>query len=149
MSDKKENLTEGIKLLEELVRRAYQLISPLNYEYDLKWLMKQDEKHALFEKHPKCFLKLIHMGREISFFPICNHAGMIDPQMIQLSLKMVDKLVGNDRVDQDALVMVATKLKALQNKYIKEIPRPMEAASKKATVTKFINNVAKKFRVKK
>jgi len=115
--------------------------------------MKQDEKNALFEKNPKCFLKLKRMGSsglyDIPFFPICNRAGMIDPQMIALSLKMVDRLAGNDRIDQNALIVTATKLKALQKKYSKEIPRPVEAASKKAQVTKFINNVAKKYRVKK
>jgi len=153
MSSKKDNLTEEIQLVEELVRKAYSLISPIPYEYDLKWLMKQDERNALFEKNPKCFLRLRRMGSsglyDIPFFPICNRSGIIDPQMIALSLKMVDKLAGNDRIDQDALIITATKLRALQKKFSKEIPKPVEAATRKAQVTKFINNVAKKFRTKK
>lgn len=152
MTNKKNNLNyleEDLELLEELIRKAYQLISPISYEYDLKWLMKQDNRTGLFEKHPKCFLKLKMMGRDIPFFPICNRGGMISPAFISLSLKMVDRLVGNDRVNQDHLVVVATKLNVLKKKYDKEIPRPTEMASKKANVTRFINSVAKKFRVKK
>ena len=153
MADKKDNLNEQFQLIEELVRRAYSLISPIPYSYDLQWLMKQNEKNALFEKNPKCFLRLRRMGSsglyDIPFFPVCNRSGMIDPQMIALSLKLVDRLAGNDRIDQDALIITATKLKALQKKYSKEIPKPTEMASKKANTTKFINSVAKKFRVKK
>jgi len=33
MSNKKNNLNEDIQLLEELVRKAYQLISPIPYSY--------------------------------------------------------------------------------------------------------------------
>jgi len=149
MSNKKDNLNEEIQLIEELVRKAYQLISPIPYSYSLKWLMKQDERNALFEKNPKCFLLLKYMGRDIPMFPVCNRSGMIDPQMIALSLKMVDRLSANDRVDQDSLVVTATKLKALQKKYSKEIPKPADMAGRKAQVTKFLNNVAKKFRIKK
>jgi len=153
MSNKKNSLNEQLQLLEELVRKVYSLINPIPFSYDLQWLMRQDEKNALFEKNPKCFLRLRRMGSsglyDIPFFPVCNRSGMIDPQMIALSLKMVDKLAGNDRIDQDALIVTATKLKALQSKYSKEIPKPTEMASKKSAVTKFINSVAQKFRVKK
>jgi len=151
MSDnKKENLNENIQLLEELVRKAYELISPIPFDYELKWLMKQDHRNALFEKNPKCFLKLKRMGRsdlyEVPFFPVCNRAGMIDPQMIDLSLKMVDQVAGNDRVDQDSLVVVAQKLKALKSKFSKELPRTNEMGAKKAQVTKFLNRVKNKYR---
>lgn len=143
MSNKKENLNEHIQLLEELVRKAYQLISPIPFSYDLEWLMKQNNRNALFEKNPGCFLKLRRMGREIPFFPICNRNGMIDPQLIDLSLKLVDKLSGNDIFDQNHLLIIASKLRSLRKKYSNEIPKPTEVASKKSLVTRFINNVAK------
>lgn len=149
MSDKKDKLNEQLQLLEELVRRAYQLINPVPFSYDLKWLMKQNERNALFEKRPKCFLKIKHMGREIPILPVCNRSGIIDKEMIDLSLKMVDRLAGNDRVDQDALIVTATKLKALKSKYSKEIPKPSDMAGRKAHVTRFINNIANKFRFNK
>lgn len=149
MSDKEnkqENLDENIQLLEELVRRAYELISPIPFDYELKWLMKQDHRNALFEKNPKCFLKLKHMGREIPFFPCCNRAGITDPQMIDISIKMIDKLSGNDQVDQDALVVTAQRLKALKSKFSKELPKTNEAGAKKAQITKFLNRVKDKYR---
>jgi len=146
MSDKKENINENIQLLEELVRKAYQLISPIPFEYDLKWLMKMDHRNALFEKNPKCFLKLKHLGREIPFFPCCNRAGITDPKMIDISIKMIDKLSGNDQVDQDALIVTAQRLKALKSKFSKELPKTNEMGTKKAHVTKFLNKVKNKFK---
>lgn len=149
MSDKEkkqENLNENIQLLEELVRKAYSLISPIPFSYDLNWLMKQDNRNALFEKNPKCFLKIKHMGREIPFLPCCNRAGITDPKMIDISIKMIDKLAGNNQVDQDALIVTAQRLKALKSKYSKEIPKTNEAGAKKAQVTKFLNKVRSKYK---
>jgi len=146
MSDKKDDLNENIQFLEELVRKAYELISPIPFDYDLKWMMKQDHRNALFEKNPKCFLMLKRMGRQIPFFPVCNRAGITDPRMIDISIKMIDKLAGNDQIDQDHLIVIAQKLQALKSKYSKELPKTTEMASKKAQVTKFLNKVKSKFK---
>lgn len=147
MSDnKKENINENIQLLEELVRKAYELISPIPFDYDLKWLMKQDHRNALFERNPKCFLMLKRMGRDVPFFPVCNRAGAMCPKMIDISLKMIDKLSGNDQIDQNALVVTAQRLQALKSKFSKEIPKTNEMAAKKAQVTKFLNKVKDKYK---
>jgi len=146
MSDKKDNLNEQFQLLEELVRKAYSLISPIDFSYDLKWLLKQDHRNSLFERNPKCFLQLKLMGRSVPFFPVCNRAGMTDPKMIDISIKMIDKLSGNDQVDQDALVITAQRLKALKSKFSKELPKTNEFGAKKAQTTKFLNRVKDKYR---
>jgi hypothetical protein len=141
-----KKLNEQFQLLEELIKKIDEVMSnPINYEYQLKWLMSQDNRKKLFEKNPKCFLMMKQMGREVPFFPICNRMGSVDPAIIKLSMKMVNKLMGNDVVDQDHLVVILQKLNSLNNKFEKEIPKPSDMAAKKANVTKFIKRLKNYF----
>lgn len=141
-----KKLNEQFQLLEELIKKIDEVMSnPINYEYQLKWLMSQDNRKKLFETNPKCFLMFKNMGRQLPFFPICNRMGSVDPMIIKLSIKLANRLVGNDAVDQDSLTMVLQKLNNLDNKYSKEIPKPSDTAAKKANMTKFIRKLKKYF----
>lgn len=141
-----KKLNEQFQLLEELIKKIDEVMSnPINYEYQLKWLMSQDNRKKLFETNPKCFLMMKQMGRDVPFFPICNRMGAVDPTIIKLSIKMVNKMMGNDAVDQDHLVIILQKLNGLSNKYSKEVPKPSDMASKKANVTKFIKRLKNYF----
>lgn len=71
--------------------------------------------------------------------------GAVDPTIIKLSIKMVNKMMGNDAVDQDHLVIILQKLNGLSNKYSKEVPKPSDVAAKKANVTKFIKRLKNYF----
>ncbi len=141
-----KKLNESFELLEELIKKIDEVMdNPINYEYQLKWLMSQDNRKRLLETNPKCFLMFKNMGRQLPFFPICNRMGSVDPTIIKLSIKLANKLAGNDAVDQDSLTMVLQKLNSLDNKYSKEIPKPSDMAAKKANVTKFVNRLKNYF----
>lgn len=143
-----KKLNEQFQLLEELIKKIDEVMSnndSISYDYQLKWLLLQDNRKRLFEKNPKCFLMMKQMGREVPFFPICNRTGSIDPSIIKLSIKLANRLSGNDIVDQDHLVMILQKLNNLNNKYSKEITRPSDIAAKKANITKFIKKLKNYF----
>ncbi len=139
-------LNEQFELLEELIKKIDEVMSnPINYEYQLKWLLLQDNRKKLFEANPKCFLLLKNMGRQLPFFPICNRTGSIDPAIIKLSIKLANRLAGNDTVDQNSLTVVLQKLNNLNKKFQKEIPKPSDMAAKKANITKFIRKLKNYF----
>lgn len=141
-----KKLNEQFQLLEELIKKIDEVMdNPINYEYQLKWLMSQCNRKKLFETNPKCFLMMKQMGRDVPFFPICNRMGAVDPAIIKLSIKMVNKMMGNDAVDQEHLVTILQKLNGLSNKYSKDIPKPSDTAAKKANVTKFLKRVKSYF----
>lgn len=57
-----KKLNEHFELLEELIKKIDEVMSnPINYEYQLKWLMSQDNRKKLFETNPKCFLMMKQM----------------------------------------------------------------------------------------
>jgi len=142
----KKTLVEHFELLEELIKKIDEVMSnPISYDYQLKWLMSQDNRKKLFETNPKCFLMFKNMGRQLPFFPICNRSGSIDSKIIKLSIKLANKLAGNDAVDQDSLTVILQKLNNLNNKFEKEIPKPSDMAAKKANVTKFIRRLKNYF----
>jgi len=134
-----ENLNEEYKVLEELLRTAYNLISPITYHDDLNRLtpefVRQDS-----EKNPGCYLKL-GQGADHTLFPICNRFGFKDPQMISFSLKLAKKMAekfGDDRAS--GLIIKLTKLSA---KYSKEIPKTNSQAALKGLATKTFNKKMK------
>lgn len=86
-----------------------------------------------------------NMGRQLPFFPICNRMGSVDPMIIKLSIKLANRLAGNDAIDQDSLAVILQKLNNLNNKFEKEIPKPSDMAAKKANVTKFIRRLKNYF----
>ncbi len=117
-----KKLQEAYQILDELLRQANSLISPITHHQDLALLtpdyMKQDSA-----KNPTCYLKL-STGRKHTLFPLCSRNGIHSPQMIKFSLKMAEKLNNFDEVDRDKLNIVIHKLNALHQKFSRPIPKP-------------------------
>jgi hypothetical protein len=131
-----KNLNENFEVLEELLRKTYDLISPMTHHDDLKRLtpqMMDDDS----EKNPGCYLR---MGNTV--FPICNRIGIKSPQMMQFSLKLANKMNGVGGVDQEQLSAMIAKLNFLLSKYSQPVPRPLKAAARKGhSVKKFRRNM--------
>ncbi|MCK5605150.1 hypothetical protein KAR91_24885 [Candidatus Pacearchaeota archaeon] len=138
-----DKLNEEFQAVEELLRKAYELITPTDMHSDMKWYLDRDMRKAQQEKNPKCWMMLGKAGREVPFFPICNVMGMTDPKSIDFSLKMATKLKDKPEVDQDRLTSVMHKLQVMKTRYGHEVPKPADMAAKKAGVTKNMNSVKK------
>jgi len=136
----KEKLTEELHVLEELLGKVTSLIHPISVDAELEWLQSKENRGTLFEKKPKCFLP-IKMGAEVPFFPICNRTGAIQPEIIDFSLKLANKAMGHDKVDQAHLGIIISRLTALQARYNKDIPKPANMAAKKGLTTKMLNKI--------
>lgn len=136
-----DKLNEDFQAVEELLRKAYSLIMPVDMHSDLKWYLDRDMRKAQQEKFPKCWLMLGKNGREIPFFPVCNVMGMTDPATIDFSMKMAEKMKDKPEVDQDRLSHVIGRLKIMKTRYDKEVPKPADMAAKKAGETKNMNAV--------
>lgn len=139
MSDK---INEEFKHLSELIRRANELINP---EDSLSYLMKKDLRDRLYGKHPKCFLKLQPIGRDTSAYllPICNRNAMVDPKVIAVSLKVVQRLIDQEhpKFDINTLQSVLNQLNHRYNTLSQTVPKPMNTAAKKAKVTKMFKKI--------
>ncbi len=135
-------IKEDVKVLHELIRKAYDLIAPFSYHDDLKLMMHKQMRQTSLEKFPKCWILLKNkIGREIPF-PICNRIGLEDPNIIDFSLKLAEKFKDKPEVDQDHLCKCIKRLMALKSKFSKDIPRPAPEAARKGKVTKNMNQVS-------
>lgn len=132
-----KNLNESFKILEELLRQTYDLISPMSHHEDLKELTPQFMEKDIVDR-PECYIAL-KTGPKSTLFPVCNRIGMKAPKMIQFSLKMAQKLNNVPSIDQVALKAVIVKLSSMMTKYSKPVPRPWRAASRKGISTRAFN----------
>lgn len=138
-----DHIEEKLQVLDELLRKAYSLISPLDIYSDLKWYLKRDLRKAQMEKFPKCFIVIKNkMGRDIPF-PICNVMGMTDPRMVSFSLKLADALKDKPDIEADRLSRCIHTLRRLYARFNKDVPTPAPEAARKATTTKSFNAIAK------
>jgi len=137
-----DKLKEEFKQLSELIRTANNLVNPEN---SLSYLMKKDLRDRLAGEKPKCFLKLLPIGRDTSpyLLPICNRAGMEDPKVIAVSLKVVQKFMDDDsgKFDINTLQSVLNQLNHRHSTLIKTVPKPASAAARKAKVTRMFKNI--------
>lgn len=135
-------LKEEFKQLSELIRKANELINP---EDSLAYLLKKDIRDRLYGDKPKCFLKLLPIGRDTSpyLLPICNRAGLEDPKVISVSLKVIQKLMDDSsgKFDINTLQSILNQLQHSHDTFIKKIPKPASAAAKKAQVTRMFKNI--------
>lgn len=133
-----------MKELNELRRLANSIIDP---EDSISYLQKKDIVNKLRGSNPKCFLKIQGIGRDTSdyFLPICNRYAMEDPQVINVSLKTIQKMIDNDSGKYDINVLNSTlnKLQHRHNTLSKKIPKPAKAAAGKAKITKMFQNIKK------
>ncbi len=138
----KNIIQEELEHLEELIRRADELINP---DQSIGYLLKRDMRDRLYGEKPACFMKLRPIGRDTSayLFPICNRYGMEDPKVIQISIKMAERLMNDDRFNVNDIQTMLNRLQHRNDTFVKKIPKPASAAAKKAQVTKMFNNIKK------
>lgn len=135
-------LKEEFKELTELIRKANELINP---EDSLTYLQRKDLRDRLYGDKPKCFLKLLPIGRDTSAYllPICNRAGIEDPKVINISLKVIQKLMDDStgKFDINTLQSILNQLQHRHDTLIKTVPKPATMAAKKAQVTRMFKNI--------
>jgi len=138
MTEEKE-----IHHLEELIRTASNHL--LTKEEKVGYLMDPKLKDALYGKFPECFISLKKMGRDTSAYllPLCNRAGIIDPEVIKISYAAVGKLLGDPSgmYDINELQTILDKLDRMKSRYSKNIPKPPSQAGRKAVVTRMFRNI--------
>lgn len=131
--------------LEELIRKVDGYLMPEPKD-DLEYLYSKDLRDRLYGKNPACFIKIKGIGRDIStLLPICNRHGHKDPKVIDIARQVLQRIM-NDKsgeYDSNDLVVVLNKLDRLYNTYSKDIPKPPEAAGRKANVTRMMNRIKK------
>jgi len=129
--------------LEELIRTASNHL--LTKEEKIAYIMNPELKNRLYGKFPECFISLKRMGRDTSTYllPLCNRAAVMDPQVIAISYKVVEKLLGDPSgsFDVNELQSIFDKLTRLKATYDKTIPKPPQQAGRKAVVTRMFNNI--------
>jgi hypothetical protein len=138
----KELIQEELENLSELIRRADELINP---DQSIGYLVKKDIRDRLYGEKPACFMKLRPIGRDTSsyLFPICNRYGMEDPKVIQISIKMAEKLINDGRFDSTSIQQMLNRLQHRHDTFVKNIPKPASQAAKKAQVTRMFGNIKK------
>ena len=132
-----DSLNEAYQVLEELLRQANSLISPITHHQDLERLTP-DFMQSDSSKNPHCYLKL-SIGAKHTLFPLCSRNGIHSPEMIKFSQKIAAKLNNYEGVDQDKLNVIATKLQRLYNKFSQPIPKPGRAGYLKGVATNKFN----------
>ena len=131
--------------LEELIRKVDGYLMPYP-EDDLEYLYSKDLRDRLYGKNPKCFIKIKGIGREFpTLLPICNRHGHKDPKVIAMTRNVLQKLMRDKAglFDGNEMLELLGKLDRMHNVYSKDIPKPPEAAGRKANVTRMMNRIKK------
>lgn len=134
---------KGLQHLEELIRTASNHL--LTKEEKIGYIMDPKVKETLYGKFPECFISLKKMGRDTSAYllPLCNRAGIMDPEVIKISYAAVGKLLSDPSgmYDVNELQGILDKLDRMRSRYNKNIPKPPKAAARKAVVTRMFKNI--------
>jgi hypothetical protein len=129
--------------LEELVRIAADRILSHSEKFD--YIVNDQVKKRLYITNPECFISLKRLGRDTTpyLLPLCNRGMIIDHRAIDISYKLVQKLLDDNKglYDINDLQTVLSKLELLKNRYNKIIPKPPQQAARKALITKMFNNI--------
>ncbi len=123
-----------------LLEKLRPLSSPVDYHADLKWLLNRDMSKKMMEENPDCFMS-IKRGNSGFFLPICNRLAIKDPRIINMSLKIVDRLGDDPEIDEEELSCVRFKLQRLLTRYDKGVPTPPRNAYRKGVSTRQINKI--------
>lgn len=136
-------MTKELQHLEELIRSASQHL--LSKEDKLLYITRPELRNRLYGKFPECFISLKRLGRDTSpyLLPLCNRAGMIDPDVIEISVKVIQRLLSDPTgmYDINQLQTILDKLDRMKARYKKNIPKPPQQAGRKAVVTRMFNNI--------
>jgi len=141
----KDLLKEELEVLEELIRTASQ---HLTGEDSYAYLQNKDLRDRLMGDHPECYISLKRMGRigrntAAYMLPLCNRAAIIDPKVINISIKVIQKMLNDPTgmYDVNDLQSVLTQLQRKSSVYSKEVPKPPNQAGRKAVITRMMNNI--------
>ena len=126
--------------IQELVRKMHSLISPMSYHDTLKDLRTKPATDVFKGDFNKCVIPW-KVGAQQVHLPVCNRFGMIDPQMIQFSKKIVNRMRSVSPQDEGGTNIIIAKLDKLNKKFSKDIPRPSDRAAMNGQVTKFTNRL--------
>lgn len=133
-------INEKLQYVDELIRKVQQIIYPEHAD-DVSWLMDKNLRLKMLEKNPKCFVSLVDRNNNPVNLPICNRSAMTDPRMIDLSMKMVDKMQKDGKITPETGKPVMIRLKKLKTRYNKEVPNTPESDAVKAKLTRFLNQI--------
>jgi len=125
-----------LDILHETVSKLHSLISPMTYNDTLKDLRTKPAGEVFKGDFKKCIVPW-KIGQKVLHLPICNRYGAHDPQMINLSKKMVNKYKSVDPQSSEGGEIVITKLDGLFKRYMKDSPISHRQAAKNGEVTKF------------
>jgi hypothetical protein len=138
-------MAKELQNLEELIRLASQHL--LTKEDKLLYITRPELRDRLYGKFPECFISLKRMGRDTSSYllPLCNRSGMIDPDVIEISVKVIQRLLADPSgmYDINQLQTILDKLDRMKARYKKDVPKPPQQAGRKAVVTRMFNNIKK------
>jgi len=134
------------KYVEELVNKVLLKIhNNINYDKSFEDSTHPDDKQKI--TCPRCFIQILKGAedRGISHLPLCNRYNLFDPSIIDLSLKIAQKIEDFTNYDQDEINQVIKKLQSLKKKYDSDIPSTdSEYASIKGKNTKHFNAIKRK-----
>lgn len=139
-------IARDLQVIEELIRKVDGYLDPNLTDNDFSYLYHKDVRDRLYGKFPKCFLKVKGVGRDFpNLFPICNRHGHKDARVIDISRRVVQKMMDSEggQFEGNELVDILSKLDRMHNVYSKDIPKPPEAAGRKSYVTRMMNNIKK------
>jgi len=136
-------MPKELQNLEELIRLASQHL--LTKEDKLLYITRPELRDKLYGKFPECFISLKRLGRDTSpyLLPLCNRAGIIDPDVIAISVKVIQRLLADPTgmYDINQLQTILDKLDRIKARYKKIVPKPPQQAGRKAMVTRMFNNI--------
>jgi len=135
MADPKE-----LVKLTELIRNAHSLIYPIGYEDTLKDLMVKPATQVFKGDYTKCVIPW-KLGAQMIQLPVCNRYGMVDPQMIKLSIATVKKLATHNEFENSGGNVILGKLDRIAKRFIKTIPNPPSTSAKNGAVTRYMNRI--------
>jgi hypothetical protein len=135
-----EHLNERLQVLDELIRKVASYLDPTD-RYD--YLNNDNEIKSLQNKYPNCFLPVKRRDTEPYFVALCNRAGIIDPKVLAISMKVITRFIENptDQYDINELQKILNTLQRMNSRYDQEIPKPFDQAAKKGIVTRMFNNI--------
>ena len=138
-----QEMVQELEHIEELIRKVDGYLSP-DTDNDYTYLYNKDLRDRLYGDHPECFMKMKGIGREFpTLFPICNRYGHKDAKVIDISRKVVRRLMDDDKnnIDSNDLHNILGKLDRAYSVYSKDVPKPPNQAGRKAYTTRMLNQI--------
>lgn len=129
--------------IEELIRKVTSIVAPGLYDQTLDMISHKEKRNSLCDKYPKCFISMPCGNKDPLMLPVCNNQGLEDLKMIRFSIQLLERMRKHfEDIDQEKVDKILFKLKRLESKFLKDVPKPASASALKAKSTiKFKNNV--------